>query len=276
MAAAVGLDDGGLQERGDAAELVEDGAAGGLGGVRGEDGADVEVLDGLAQVLGVGVLEPVGGAGEEAALGGAPGAQLAAAVDLLGDVGQVEVGGEGADELGGGLQVGAAAAARRRPRRRCGSGARTRSTRSRSSGPPGGRGSRRAGRPGGGCRRAARCWRSWSGRRHCSQVRLLAVLKLVREGYSARARRRGRCAGPASGQESERTALSDRLQDRCPLRRDVPPWLAGLVCLGRCAVTALPYLRCRRLRNRRIAVRLPPRLAAPATLLYPRPHRGRP
>ena len=46
------------------------------------------------------------------------GAQFAAAVHLLGDVGQVEVGGEGADQLGGGLQVGAAAAARRRPRRR--------------------------------------------------------------------------------------------------------------------------------------------------------------
>ena len=61
-----------------------------------------------AQVLGVGVLEPVGGAGEQAALGGAAGAQLAAAVHLLGDVGQVEVGGEGADQLGGGLQVGLA------------------------------------------------------------------------------------------------------------------------------------------------------------------------
>ena len=71
-------------------------------------GRTLRLLDGRAQVLGVGVLEPVGGAGEEAALGGAPGAQLAAAVDLLGDVGQVEVGGEGADQLGGGLQVGAA------------------------------------------------------------------------------------------------------------------------------------------------------------------------
>ena len=120
---------------GDAAQLVEDRAAGGLGGVRGEDRADVEVADRLAQVLGVGVLEPVGGAGEEAALGGAAGAQLAAAVHLLGDVGQVEVGGEGADQLGGGLQVGVAeqlggglAVAR-------GSGARTCSTRSSSSGP---------------------------------------------------------------------------------------------------------------------------------------------
>ncbi len=106
--AAVAFEDGGLQERGDAPELVEDGAAGGLGGVRGEDGADVEVLDRLTQVLGVGVLEPVGRTGEETALGGAPGPQFTATVDLLGDVGQVEVGGEGADQLGRGVQLGAA------------------------------------------------------------------------------------------------------------------------------------------------------------------------
>src|SRR5690606_6336494 len=48
------------------------------------------------------------GAGEESALGGAAGAQFAAAVDLLGDVGEVEVGGEGADQLGGRFQFGAA------------------------------------------------------------------------------------------------------------------------------------------------------------------------
>ena len=97
-----------LQQLGDPAELGQHGAAGGLGGVRGEDGAHAEVADGLAQVRGVGVLEQVGGAGEQAALGGAAGAQLTAAVDLLGDVGQVEVGGEGADQLGGGVQVGVA------------------------------------------------------------------------------------------------------------------------------------------------------------------------
>ncbi|CAM5531397.1 hypothetical protein STENM327S_07974 [Streptomyces tendae] len=107
-AAPVGLVDRGVQEGRDTAELVEDGAAGGLGGVRGEHGAHVEVADRLAQVLGVGVLEPVGRAGEQSALGGALGAQFAAAVDLLGDVGEVEVGGEGADQLGGGLQFGAA------------------------------------------------------------------------------------------------------------------------------------------------------------------------
>lgn len=105
LAAPVGVDDGGLQECGDAAELVEDGAPGGLGRVCGEDGPDVEVLDGLAQVVGVGVLEPVGRPGEESALGGAAVAHLVGAVDLLGDVGEVEVGGEGAHELCGGLQV---------------------------------------------------------------------------------------------------------------------------------------------------------------------------
>jgi hypothetical protein len=108
VAAAVGLDDGGLEECGDTTELVEDGAACRLGGVGGEHGADVEVLDGLAQVFGVGVLEAVGGAGEQAALGGALGAQFAAAVDLFGDVGEVEVGGEGADQLGRGPEFGAA------------------------------------------------------------------------------------------------------------------------------------------------------------------------
>lgn len=107
-AAPVGLADRGLQEGGDPAQLVEDGAAGGLGGVRGEDGAHVEVLDGLADVLGVAVLEHVDGAGEEAALGGALLAQFAAAVDLLGDVREVEVGGEGAHELGGRLEFDAA------------------------------------------------------------------------------------------------------------------------------------------------------------------------
>ncbi|SCD81395.1 hypothetical protein GA0115239_108919 [Streptomyces sp. BpilaLS-43] len=108
LAAAVGLDDGGFEECGDAAELVEHGAAGRFGGVGGEDGPDVEVLDRLAQVLGVGVLEPVGGTGEQSAFRGSAVAHLVGAVDLLGDVGEVEVGGEGAYELGGGLQVGVA------------------------------------------------------------------------------------------------------------------------------------------------------------------------
>ncbi len=58
--------------------------------------------------LQVGVLEPVRRSGEESALGGSLGAQLAAAVHLLGDVRQMEVRGEGADQLGRGLQFGAA------------------------------------------------------------------------------------------------------------------------------------------------------------------------
>ncbi|MGC0347825.1 hypothetical protein RKD34_003405 [Streptomyces sp. SAI-218] len=108
VAAPVRLDDRGLQEGRDPAELVQHRAAGGLGGVGGEDRADVEVGDGLAQVLGVGVLEAVGRTGEQTALGRTPGPQLTAAVHLLGDVGEVEVGGEGAYQLGGGLQFGAA------------------------------------------------------------------------------------------------------------------------------------------------------------------------
>ncbi|MGX1312629.1 hypothetical protein RKD24_002748 [Streptomyces calvus] len=107
-AAPVGLDDGGVEEGGDAAELVEDGAAGRFGGVGGEHGPHGEVADGFAQVFGVGVLEAVGGAGEQSALGGPAGAQFPAAVHLLGDVGQVEVGGEGADQLRGGLEFGTA------------------------------------------------------------------------------------------------------------------------------------------------------------------------
>ncbi len=108
VAPAVGLDDRGLQKRRDAPELVQHRPARGLGGVGGEDRADVEVLDRGAQVLGVGVLEPVGRTGEQSALGGPLGAQLAAAVHLLGDVGEVEVGGEGADQLGRGVEFGAA------------------------------------------------------------------------------------------------------------------------------------------------------------------------
>ena len=106
VAAPVGLDDGRVEQFGDAAELVEYGAARGLCGVRGEDGPYVEVLDRLPQVLRVGVLEPVGGAGQQPAFGGTPVAQLVGAVDLLGDVGEVEVRGEGTHELCGGLQVG--------------------------------------------------------------------------------------------------------------------------------------------------------------------------
>lgn len=108
VAAAVGGGDRLVEEGGDPAQLVQHGAARGLGRVGGEDRADVEVADRLADVLRVAVLQHVRRTGEEAALGGPAGAHLAAPVDLLGDVGQVEVGGEGADEAGGGLQVGVA------------------------------------------------------------------------------------------------------------------------------------------------------------------------
>jgi hypothetical protein len=97
-----------VEERGDTAQLVEDRTAGGFRRVGGEDRADVQVLDGLLQVFGVGVLEPVRRSGEESAFGGPLGAQLAAAVHLLGDIRQMEVRGEGADQLGRGLQFGAA------------------------------------------------------------------------------------------------------------------------------------------------------------------------
>src|SRR5690606_12233399 len=75
--------------------------AGGLGGVRGEDGADFEMVgrggdlvrrDALGGDLGAGL-------GEPAAVLGPAAAHVAGAVDLLGDVRQMEVGGEGAREV---------------------------------------------------------------------------------------------------------------------------------------------------------------------------------
>ncbi len=166
-------------------------------GVRGEDGPDVEVADGVAQVLGVGVLQPVGRTGEQSALGGALGTQLAAAVDLLGDVGEMEVGGEGADQLGRGLQFGAA--------QQLGGGLAVLSGESAylldefqqlGAFLPD-EGLSEGDHPAGGCRRATRCWSSWwSGRRHCSQVRLLAVLKLVWEGTRTASRAAGAAYGP--------------------------------------------------------------------------------
>ena len=94
-----------VEEFADPAQLVEHAAAGGLGGVGGEDRADREVGQGVLEVLGVSVGELVGGLREQRALTGAAGGELPAAVHLLGDVGEVEVGGEGADQLGGGVQV---------------------------------------------------------------------------------------------------------------------------------------------------------------------------
>ena len=149
-----------VQQLGDPAELVEDGAAGGLGGVRGEDRAARRGCSTVArECSGSASLACGRRCGQQPALGGAPGAQLAAAVHLLGDVGQVEVGGEGADQLGRRSPGRCRRAARRRPRRRCGSG-RGPARRGRGArGPPGGRGSRRAGRRGGGCRAQRGVWR---------------------------------------------------------------------------------------------------------------------
>ncbi len=94
-----------VEQLADPAELVEDAAAGRLGRVRGEDRPDGEVGQGVPEVLGVGLGQLVGGLREQRALAGAAGGELAAAVHLLGDVGEVEVGGEGTDQLGGGVQV---------------------------------------------------------------------------------------------------------------------------------------------------------------------------
>lgn len=54
-----------LQQFADPAELVEDAAAGGLGGVCGEDRAYGQVGEGVLEVLGVGLGELVGGLGEQ-------------------------------------------------------------------------------------------------------------------------------------------------------------------------------------------------------------------
>ncbi len=119
-ATAVRLGDRGLQQFGDPAQLGEDRAAGGLGGVGGEDRADVQVLDRPGQGLRRLPRRLLHDAGEGRPGPFPDGAQFAAPVHLFGDVGQVEVGGEGADQFGrggrfdaaqqfgGGLAVGAA------------------------------------------------------------------------------------------------------------------------------------------------------------------------
>jgi hypothetical protein len=110
-----------VEQRGDTAQLREHGAASGLRGVGGEDGAHREVPD-----VGGDLARPDAGRGDRANGLGQPCAarradrgELAPAVHLLGDVGEVEVrrerphepcGGGGVGLLerrGGGLQVGA-------------------------------------------------------------------------------------------------------------------------------------------------------------------------
>ncbi len=101
------------------AQLGEDGAARRLGRVGGEDRAHVEAADQLAQlggVAGAGVLgaDPRHRLGQPAAAGLAPARRpVASAVDLLGDVGEVEVGGEGAGEAARGGRIGARQGRRR-------------------------------------------------------------------------------------------------------------------------------------------------------------------
>ena len=100
--------------------------------------------------------DQAGGPVQPAALGGALPAQLPGPVHLLGDVGQVEVGGERAGQLGRGADVDLRRAGRRPPRRRCGPVRGPPRPGRAAPAPPGGPGSGRAGRPAGGCRRAGR------------------------------------------------------------------------------------------------------------------------
>ncbi len=112
---------GGLQrveQPGELAQLGEHGAAGRLGRVGGEDRADREPPDQLGQLVGVAGERLVGAdpghrLGQPAATRLAPARRpVAAAVDLLGDVGEVEVGGEGASETARGGGVGGGEGAR--------------------------------------------------------------------------------------------------------------------------------------------------------------------
>ena len=128
----------GVEQVGDPAALGQDRAAGGLGGVCGEHGAYGEPRDQRATTSAAGspaARIALGGARQPAALRGPLAPQLAGAVHLLGDVGQVEVGAEGADEPGRGRDVDALEQVGQRRRCRTGSSARTRSTRSSSSRP---------------------------------------------------------------------------------------------------------------------------------------------
>ena len=88
------------QHVGEPADLVQHRTAGGLGGVRGEDGPDVEFVHDILQHGGPGLFgDFLDGLGQPAVLF-LPVAQPADPVDLLGGVGQVEVEGEGADQVG--------------------------------------------------------------------------------------------------------------------------------------------------------------------------------
>ena len=89
-----------VEQGGDLAQLGQHRAPRGLGGVGGEHGAHREVRDVRAQLAGRdrGARDPLDGLRQPRAALDARGLELAGAVDLLGHVGQVEVGREGAHE----------------------------------------------------------------------------------------------------------------------------------------------------------------------------------
>ncbi len=91
------------QHVGQPAQLAQDGPAAGLGGVRGEHRAHRQALDSPAQSVGAGLGRDRGHRARQPALLGRPVAQAAYPVHLLGDVGQVEVRGEGAHQRRGGV-----------------------------------------------------------------------------------------------------------------------------------------------------------------------------
>jgi hypothetical protein len=101
---AIGL----VEQRGDPPQLDQDRAPRRLGGVRGEHRAHREVLDVGGQLAGADARcgDAVDRLRQPGAALGAGRGQLARAVGLLGDIGQVEVGRERPDQAGGGQRVG--------------------------------------------------------------------------------------------------------------------------------------------------------------------------
>jgi hypothetical protein len=97
----------GVQRVGQLAQLGQDRPAGRLGGMRGEHRPDGEPAGGGGYLVGRYPLlgDPLGRLVQPAAVAGPAPAQVAGAVHLLGDVGQVEVRGEGAGQLGAGGDV---------------------------------------------------------------------------------------------------------------------------------------------------------------------------
>ena len=94
------------QDVGDPAQLAEHRLALGLGRVRGEHRLELEAGEGGGQLVGVGLGgEPVGELVDRAVAVLVAGPALRGAVGLLGEVGQVEVGREGAGEHGGRARI---------------------------------------------------------------------------------------------------------------------------------------------------------------------------